>query len=242
MTEPVQTTAQPLLIGERLRRVKTEIATIAGAAGRDPASVRLIAVSKHKSLTDIVAAYDAGQRAFGENTVQEAREKIPQIDRTDIDWHFIGRLQKNKAKLIPGLFHWLHSLDNLALAEKLSRHCEQQAATLKTLIQVNIDRDPDKQGVSPENLFALLDSLLKENLVGIDMRGLMTIGIHTDDQAAIQRGFAELRELSDQCQQRFGLGNFNELSMGMSGDYPLAIKEGATMIRLGTAIFGEREE
>ncbi len=241
MTEPIQTTAQPLLVGERLRQIKTEIAAIAHAAGRDPAAIKLIAVSKRKPVTDIIATYDAGQRAFGENTVQEAREKIPQIDQTDIDWHFIGHLQKNKAKLIPGLFHWLHSLDNLGLAEKLSRYCEQQATTLKTLIQVNIDRDPNKQGVLPHQLLSFIEKLLDSNLTALDLRGLMTIGIQTDDHAVIHQSFADLRKLKDQCRQQFGLSDFNELSMGMSGDYPLAIKEGATMVRLGTAIFGERQ-
>ena len=229
-------------IANRLQAIHTDIDDIARQCGRSPADIKLIAVSKRKPAIDIVAAYDCGQRLFGENTVQEARDKIPEVNKTDIDWHFIGHLQKNKAKYIPGLFQWLHALDSINLAEKLSAQCKNKNVMLNTLIQVNVSRDPNKQGLAPEQLPNFIEDLLQASLYGIELKGLMTIGLQTGDQNKIQASFADLKLLQQQCQERLGLPGFSELSMGMSGDYALAIREGATMVRVGSAIFGERDQ
>jgi pyridoxal phosphate enzyme (YggS family) len=201
----------------------------------------LIAVSKGHSKEAIAAAIAAGQKDFGESTTQDALPKISQLAIPSIDWHFIGHLQTNKAKFIPGNFSWLHSLDNLDLARKLSRRAGEESATINILIEVNVSRDPKKYGLTPEALPDFIEKLLKENLAALPLRGLMTIGPHEAPEKDIRACFAGLRRLRDDCQQRFGLKNFTELSMGMSGDYVEAIKEGATMVRVGTAIFGERD-
>jgi len=227
-------------IANRLQAIRTDIDNIARQCGRPANEIKLIAVSKRKPAAAIVAAYDCGQRLFGENTVQEARDKIPGVNKTDIDWHYIGRLQKNKAKHVPGLFQWLHALDSMELAEKLSAQCKNKNVVLNTLIQVNVSRDPDKQGLAPEQLPGFVADLLQASLYGIELKGLMTIGLQTGDQNKIQASFADLKLLQQQCQERFDLPGFTELSMGMSGDYTLAIREGATMVRIGSAIFCER--
>ena len=227
-------------IADRLQAIRADIHNIATQCGRNADDIKLIAVSKRKPAADVLTAYESGQLHFGENTVQESRDKIPQVNKTDIDWHFIGRLQKNKAKIIPGLFQWLHSLDNMELAEKLSAQCKNKNVVLNALIQVNMSRDPNKQGLSPEQLPSFVNDLLQADLYGIELKGLMTIGLQTENQSIIQKTFADLRTLHQQCRDQLTLPGFNELSMGMSDDYALAIREGATMVRLGSAIFGER--
>lgn len=167
--------------------------------------------------------------------------KISQLANPSIDWHFIGHLQTNKARFIPGNFSWLHSLDNLDLARKLSRRAGEQSATVNILIEVNVSRDPKKHGLAPAALPDFIESYLKEDFPVLPLCGLMTIAPHAAPEKEIRACFAGLRRLRDDCQQRFGLKNFTELSMGMSGDYVEAIKEGATMVRVGTAIFGERD-
>ncbi|GAB4507841.1 MAG: hypothetical protein Tsb0026_04910 [Sulfuricaulis sp.] len=188
-----------------------------------------------------MAAIAAGQKDFGESTTQNALPKISQLAHPSIDWHFIGHLQTNKAKFIPGNFSWLHSLDSLDLARKLFRLALEQSATINILIEVNVTRDPKKHGITPEALPTFMEKLLKENLTALPLRGLMTIAPHDAPEKDIRACFAGLRRLRDDCQQHFGLKNFTELSMGMSGDYVEAIKEGATMVRVGTAIFGKRD-
>ena len=182
----------------------------------------------------------AGQRAFGENTVQDALTKIPVFAGQGLEWHFIGHLQSNKAKLVPGNFAWAHSLDSVQLAHRLARCAREQDASVNALIEVNIARDPAKHGVAVEAVAPLLDQLLQENIAGLALRGLMAIGpfpaIETERRAA----FAALRRLRDDLQRRYPLPGFSELSMGMSGDFTEAIAEGSTMVRLGTAIFGPR--
>jgi pyridoxal phosphate enzyme (YggS family) len=135
----------------------------------------------------------------------------------------------------------LHSLDSLSLAQKISRHAQEQSAAVNILIEVNVTRDSRKHGVVPEVLFDFIEQLIKDNLPALSLRGLMTIGPHAAAEQEMRRCFAKLRELRDECGKRFALPDFTELSMGMSGDYVAAIKEGATMVRVGTAIFGERD-
>ena len=227
-------------VARNLAQVRARIADAARAAGRGPEEVRLIAVSKTLPRAYVTAAVQAGQKDFGENTVQDALTKIPHFAGLGLDWHFIGHLQSNKVKSIPGNFTWVHSLHALPLAQRLSRLAHEQHATVNLLIEVNIARDPVKHGVAPEHVPVLIEQLLQANLPGITLRGLMTLGPHPADEQQLRSAFAAVRNLRDDCARRYALPGFTELSMGMSGDYVEAIKEGSTMVRIGTAIFGAR--
>jgi pyridoxal phosphate enzyme (YggS family) len=228
-------------IAANLAALKARIAELAIAAGRKSEAVRLIAVSKTHPRDTIEAAVAAGQLEFGENTIQDALTKIPHFAGHGLSWHFIGHLQSNKAKFIPGNFEWLHSLDSVALSRRLSRAAVVKGVSVKSLVEVNITRDPAKHGLDPDSVFPLIELLLQESLPGISLRGMMCIGPHPASETEIRSAFASLRKLRDECRTRFGLPDFTELSMGMSSDYAEAIKEGSTMVRIGTAIFGERD-
>jgi pyridoxal phosphate enzyme (YggS family) len=230
----------PSEIAQNLQHIKQLIAQAAAKSGRHPEDIKLIAVSKGQSWPQVEAAFAAGQFVFGENTVQDARAKISRCVHPAIEWHFIGHLQSNKAKYIPANFAWLHSLDSTMLATKLSRLARQKTTSLKTLIEVNITGDINKQGILPSGLFHFIDELLQARHPCLELRGLMAIGPPLANERALREAFAKLRELRDTCTQRFGLADFTELSMGMSGDFAPAIMEGATFVRIGTAIFGER--
>jgi PLP dependent protein len=227
-------------IATNLERLRATLAATARRAGRHPEDVKLIAVSKNQPATAVAAAVAAGQRLFGESTVQDALTKIPQFADQRLEWHFIGHLQSNKARFIPGNFSWLHSLDSVKLAERLARLAQEQKTTVNVLIEVNITRDPAKHGVAPEGVAALLEQLLKAKLQGLPLRGLMAIGPYPATPAERRASFAALRMLRDDCAQRFALPDFTELSMGMSDDFVEAIQEGSTLVRIGTALFGER--
>ena len=233
--------ARDALIAANLERLRNLIAETALRADRRPQDVKLIAVSKTQPPEAVAAAVAAGQRLFGENTVQDALTKIPHFAGQGLEWHFIGHLQSNKARFIPGNFAWVHSLASEKLASRLARLAREQNTTINTLIEVNISRDPAKHGVAPEDAMMLLDQLLKANLAGIQLRGLMAIGPHPATESERRASFAALRTLRDDCAQRFALPGFTELSMGMSDDFIEAIQEGATLVRIGTAIFGERD-
>jgi PLP dependent protein len=228
------------LIAANLEHLRAALADTAQRAGRRVEDVKLIAVSKTQSPQAVAAAVAAGQRLFGENTVQEALTKIPHFTGQGLEWHFIGHLQSNKARFIPGNFTWVHSLASVKLAERLARLAQEQNTMVNALIEVNITRDPAKHGVAPEDLAPLLDELLKADLSGIQLRGLMAIGPHPATESERRVAFAAVRKLRDDCMQRYALPGLTELSMGMSGDFVEATQEGATMVRLGTAIFGER--
>ena len=227
-------------IARRLDALRASIAQAASQAGRNADEIKLIAVSKTQPPEAVAAAVAAGQRVFGENTVQDALTKIPQFAGQNLEWHFIGHLQSNKVKFIPGNFSWVHSLDSLRLAERLSRIAQEKSVAVQTLVEVNISRDPAKHGVAPEAAEALLEELIAAKLPGIALRGFMTIGPQSVEIPALRAAFSALRELRDRCRHRYGLDKFSELSMGMSSDYVEAILEGATMVRLGTAVFGDR--
>ena len=227
-------------IKANLQSVRERIRQAAAAAGRNPDEIRLIAVSKTVSSADILHAIDAGQHVFGESTVQEAMAKQTLIGDPANEWHFIGHLQTNKVKHIPGNFAWLHTLDSLKLARKLSGYADARGVVVNTLLQINITHDPDKFGMQPERVFGFVDELLQVGLNGLRPRGLMTIGLREGSVADCHRAFSQLRELRDACALRFGDAMFHELSMGMSGDFEIAIAEGSTMVRVGSAIFGER--
>jgi pyridoxal phosphate enzyme (YggS family) len=227
-------------IASNLFRVRQIIDEVARACTGSSGAIRLIAVSKGHHPSAIAAAIACGQKDFGENTSREALKKIPLFQNQGLEWHFIGHLQTNKAKFIPGNFSWLHSLDNLDLARKLSRRAQELSANINILIEVNVTRDPNKHGIAPEALDYFIEHFLKENLSSLSLRGLMTIGPQNVTEKEIRDCFAALRALRDECRARYALPGFSELSMGMSGDYVEAIKEGATMLRVGTAIFGNR--
>lgn len=228
------------VITENLNAVKKHIQQLSVKAGRPADAVTLIAVSKTRTLADVQQAISAGQSDFGENTVQDALTKIPEVTADKIKWHFIGHLQSRQAKHIPGHFSWIHSIDSIKLAHKLSTAIvQQQVSNLECLIQVNVSREASKSGLNTEQVEPFIDELMQLDLPGLQWRGLMTIGVQGDDkETAI--AFAALRKLLDKCQQASGLENFDQLSMGMSNDYAIAIKEGSTMVRVGTAIFGKR--
>ena len=228
-------------IAANLTRVRERIAAAAALSGRPPDAVKLIAVSKSHPVEAVAAAVRAGQHVFGESTTQEALTKIPAFHARTLEWHFIGHLQSNKARFVPGHFHWLHALDSVKLAERLSRLAAEHATRLHALIEVNVTADPHKHGVAVHELPALLERLLQADLPGIQPRGLMTVGPYPATETEARAAFAALRQLRDRCRQQFGIEQFTELSMGMSGDFEPAILEGATMVRVGTAIFGERD-
>ena len=225
-----------------LRIIRDRINNAARSVGRNPESIRLIAVSKYQPAALIRQAIDAGQAVFGENTVQEAlsRQALLQDPRTE--WHFIGHVQTNKAKHIPGNFAWLHTLDSIKLARKLAACAVAAETDLNVLLQVNISNDPDKFGLLPDAVYPFVEEFLEAGLQGVSLRGLMTIGRRTSSDAERFADFSGLRELGERCAARFGDAYFGELSMGMSADFETAIRAGSTMVRVGSAIFGPRPE
>ena len=228
-------------IRKNLAVVKEQIHAIADRCGRSADDIRLVAVSKTRSLDEVRQAVNAGQKDFGENTLQDALTKIPLLDDSESVWHFIGHLQSKKASHIPGNFHWIHSLDSLKLANKLSNAMLRSELNynLNCLIQVNMSGEESKSGLKSDEVLPFIDKLLKLELPCLNWRGLMTIGV-LDDDARTRMAFTGLRQLRDQCRDEFALGDFDQLSMGMSNDYSMAIEEGSTLLRIGTAIFGQR--
>lgn len=228
-------------IAENLHSVQQKILHCAEKAGRDINDIRLIAVSKTRSLDEVKAVASLGQNYFGENTIQDAMSKIPYLHH-DLEWHFIGHLQSKKAGKLPGYFQWVHSVDSIKLARKLSSAMMSNAknSQLNCLIQVNVSGEATKSGIMPSEVKAFLKEALKLELSCLSWRGLMTIGVQGDEQQT-RNAFAQLRKLQQACQAEFELQDFDQLSMGMSGDYCLAIEEGATMVRVGTSIFGQRQ-
>ncbi|KKO45604.1 alanine racemase [Arsukibacterium ikkense] len=201
--------------------------------GRDLTSICLIAVSKTKPAAAIAEAYQAGQRQFGENYPQELQSKADELATLqDLQWHFIGPLQSNKTRLVAGHASWVHSIDRLKIAERLAAQRPPELGKLKILLQVNISNEASKAGISAAELDEL--ALAVSTLPQLELKGLMAIPAPGDSE----RAFAAMQQLSANLQQKYP--GAIELSMGMSDDWPLALKYGATMIRLGTAIFGAR--
>ncbi|MCA3191157.1 MULTISPECIES: YggS family pyridoxal phosphate-dependent enzyme [unclassified Cupriavidus] len=226
------------VIAANLQAVKNDIAAAAQQAGRPVADVTLLAVSKTVSAARVRQAFDAGQRAFGENYVQEGLEKIAALDalRSQIQWHFIGPLQSNKTRPVAEQFDWVHAIDRLKIAERLSAQRPAGLPPLQVCIQVNISHEDTKSGVAPGEVPALAQAIAA--LPNLELRGLMAIPAPAAEPAAQRQPFAALRALLDQLRQS-GL-QVDTLSMGMSADMDAAIAEGATLVRIGTAIFGAR--
>jgi pyridoxal phosphate enzyme (YggS family) len=216
-------------IHDNLQAVRRRISEAAKAAGRDALDVTLLAVSKTQPAGAITQALAAGQRAFGENYVQEALEKMDAV--RDADWHLIGPLQSNKTRVVAERFDWVQSVESEKIARRLSEQRPAGLAPLNVLIQVNVSGEASKSGVDPAAVAALCDSVSK--MPRLRLRGLMAIPEPGADAAR----YRELRALFQQLKDRFG---FDTLSVGMSDDLELAIAEGATMVRIGTAIFGAR--
>ena len=223
-------------IKENLREVREKIERAANRVGRDPREIRLIAVTKTVEVGRIREAISAGASILGENYVQEARKKIEEIDRTGIQWHFIGHLQTNKAKYAVGLFDMIHSLDSIKLARELEGRAAAQDRVIDCLIEVNLSHESSKWGMTKEDALELAHEI--KVLKSISLKGLMTMPPYFDDPELARPYFISLRMLKEEL-GRHGIP-VPELSMGMSSDFEVAIEEGATMIRVGTAIFGER--
>lgn len=234
------------MIAERLNNVREVIRRAALKTGRNEADVRLMAVTKGVSAVTIVEAVHLGQFLFGENYMQEGCAKIEDVRMlladealfSRIEWHFIGHLQTNKARQAPGRFHCLETLDSLDLARGLNRRCEAMNTHLDVLVQVNIGGDPAKNGLAPGELPDFLQKM--QPLSRVFVRGLMTITPYSEDLEQVRLWYRALRRLRDDMQDRFGTLRLAELSMGMSHDFAVAVEEGATIVRVGTAIFGER--
>lgn len=223
-------------LGERLEEVRERLAAAARRSGREPQEVRLVAVSKFHPASAVAAAAACGQRLFGENYVREALAKQAELSDTNLRWHCIGHIQSNKAGDAAGRFALIHSVDSLKLARALSRRLAPDAVQ-DVLLQVNIGSEPQKGGVAPEDLFPLAEDVAA--LPGLRVRGLMCLPPFFDDGEAARPFFARLRALRDATQRRLDL-EMPELSMGMSGDFEQAVEEGATLVRVGTKIFGPR--
>jgi len=230
--------AEANLLTANLERVRERMAHAAERAGRRAEEITLVAVSKTFSADAIRAAYEAGLRAFGENRVQEFESKQPKLgDLADATWHLIGHLQSNKARRAVHLFHRIDSIDSLALAQKLDSAAAAESKRLPVLIEVHVGGETTKSGVAEENLAALAGDL--EKLSQLELRGLMTIPPYCDSPEAARPHFQKLRELRNTVSEQLGRA-LPTLSMGMSHDFEVAIEEGATEIRIGTALFGQR--
>lgn len=223
---------------ERLHAVQRRIADAAAEAGRDAATVRLLAVSKTFGDADVRALADAGQRAYGENYVQEALEKQAALRDLPLEWHFIGPIQSNKTRAISENFSWVHSVDRLKVADRLSAQRSPGLPPLQVCIEVNVSGEASKGGVVVAELPMLAEAVSK--LPGLRLRGLMAIPAPATGMAAQRAAFRQVRMAFDALRAR-GLA-LDTLSMGMSADLEAAILEGATIVRIGTALFGERKK
>ena len=227
------------MLSDNYRRIIDTMHRAAERAGRDPRTVRLVAVSKQVPIELIREAFDCGQQVFGENYLQEAAAKIPQLPDA-IRWHCTGHLQSNKARQAAELFDVIETVDSRKLALALDRHATAQGRQVEVLLQVNIGREPQKSGVLPEEAEALARSIGEET--GLRLLGLMTIPPHAAEAEQSRPYFRQLRKLAERLatQGLFADNTRVDLSMGMSDDYPVAIEEGATIVRVGTALFGAR--
>ncbi|MBK4738244.1 YggS family pyridoxal phosphate-dependent enzyme [Noviherbaspirillum pedocola] len=228
-------------IAENLQAVARAIVAAARNAGREPREIRLLAVSKTFGADAVIEAMAAGQTAFGENYLQEALDKMAELGRIapelQPEWHFIGPIQSNKTRLIAEHFAWVHSVDRFKIAQRLSDQRPSHLPPLNICLQVNISGEASKSGATPEEVPALAQQVAL--LPGLKLRGLMAIPEPAEDEAAQRAPFRQLRELAEALRAQ-GIA-IDTLSMGMSADMAAAIAEGATMVRIGTAIFGKRD-
>jgi PLP dependent protein len=219
-----------------LKAVQQRIEAACARASREPGSVTLVAVTKGQPPEVVGAAAELGLSLFGENKVQEAKAKIPQCP-SRLRWHLIGHLQSNKCRDVVALFEMVQSVDSLHLAEELNRRADQASKTIPVLLEVNAVGEASKFGCSPDQLLADLGAI--NALPRLEIQGLMTVPPWTLDPEKVRPVFRQMRELKERCEQLLG-APLPHLSMGMTGDFEVAIEEGATMVRIGTALFGAR--
>src|SRR5256712_2770795 len=225
-----------LSIAENREHVREQIAEAAAKANRNADDIELVAISKTHDAAKVREAIEAGQTLFGESRVQEARVKIPELP-SNLRWHFVGHLQKNKIRHALPLFELIHSVDSLALAQDVNRIAEEEGLHPRVLLEVNVAGEGSKFGFQPNKLREQMETLLALNRLSI--LGLMTIPPLLEEAEASRKYFVQLRELRDRLQSEFRV-DLAQLSMGMTHDYAVAVEEGATLVRVGTAIFGER--
>jgi hypothetical protein len=226
-------------MAQRLQQTLEEIEAAARKAGRESGEISLVAVSKLHPPEAVNALAEAGHRDFGENYVQEALDKQQQVLHRDLRWHFVGRVQTKKAKYLPGRFHLVHTIDSAKLAEALDRRCDSEEVEQPVLLQVNLAGEAQKGGVSPEDTPSLAETVLASKRLVLS--GLMCMPPFFDDPERSRPYFAALRSLKEDLEGRLGL-HLPHLSMGMTNDFVQAIEEGATLLRVGTRIFGERPD
>ena len=225
-------------ITENLHRVREQIATAAAKSGRLVGDVELVAITKTHPAEKVREAVEAGQTLFGESRVQEARAKIPELS-SNLRWHFVGHLQKNKVRQALPLFEMIHSVDSLAVAQDINRIAEEEGLYPRVLLEVNVAGEGSKFGFAPDALRQQMEALLGLRRVSIE--GLMCIPPLALESEDSRKFFVQVRELRDSLEKEFNM-KLTQLSMGMTQDFPIGIEEGATLVRVGTAIFGERSK
>ena len=225
-------------IKERFSLIKEKVIEACKRAGRDPGEVKILGASKKQTVEKIRAAYEAGLRLIGENYVQEAREKREALSDLALEWHLIGPLQTNKAKQAVKIFDLIETVDRPSVAKELAKRAEKLGRKLPVFIEVNVGGEETKAGVAPEELFSLAELVI--SLPALELQGLMTLPPYREDPEEVRPFFAKLRGLLEELKERFPEAPLFELSMGMSHDFEVAIEEGATIVRVGTALFGPR--
>ncbi len=224
---------------QRLESIEARIREAAEKCGRDPQSIRLVAVSKTVPSERVLEAVNAGVTILGENYIQEAREKFNALSAQTLEWHFIGHLQSNKAKYAVRIFDLIHSVDSVKLARELNKRAEKINKIQDILVQVNISQEASKSGVTMDQTKTLIEA--STAMPNLRVLGLMTMPPFFNEPEKARPFFRALRNLRDQLNDLGIGGALNELSMGMTGDFEVAIEEGATLVRIGTAIFGARQ-
>jgi pyridoxal phosphate enzyme (YggS family) len=229
-------------IAEAFRKVQSQIVHAAMKSGRNPAHIKLVAVTKTVDMPEIIEAIQAGAVILGENRVQEAQKKVKSyklgLMNDKIEWHLIGNLQKNKARTAVALFDLIHSVDSAGLAEEVDNHARKTGKKQRILVQVKLSDEATKHGITENNLMDLLTKIAKMDC--LTMEGLMTMPPYFEDPENTRPYFRKLKQLADKAIEKGFV--LHELSMGMSNDFEVAIEEGATLVRVGTAIFGERDQ
>jgi pyridoxal phosphate enzyme (YggS family) len=230
----------------RLREVQDRVAAACARVGRDPAEIRIVAITKGHPARDLAAAIEAGLHDVGENRVDEALEKFSRVaeplESHGVTRHMVGHLQRNKVRLAVTVFDWVHSVDSVRLARALSERVADRREALPVLVEVNAGEEQQKHGFGPDEAVDRAAEIAE--LPGLSVRGLMTMAPWTEDPTVLRTTFRRARSVFDRLTAAAGRmqGSIDTLSMGMSGDYPIAVEEGATMLRLGTALFGSRQE
>lgn len=214
-------------ISENIKKYRAEL----------PKEVKLVAISKTKPNEDIIEAYDAGQRIFGENKIQEMTEKWENLPK-DIEWHMVGHVQRNKVKYMAPYVNLVHAVDSLKLLKEINKQAQSNERNINCLLQIKIADEDSKFGISAEEAEVILDSEEYKKMENARIIGLMGMATFTDDTVKVKREFQYLKKIFDRLQQQFP--ELKELSMGMSGDYKIAVESGSTMVRIGSSIFGER--